>query len=1186
MGNLLSKRHGLLKFSLPGGFILLAVLLYLFLFKPPALDNPTIENIVLANLKSIETTLAQRILDDKQRADFIFDKYQSQKLGHSELEPNEALIIAPNGIINDYYGEIYYFKFKKMGVTDWLFIERKTTLFFMQKMADNVFYVKHFCDLDNNFILDQVKYDTAIKELTVFKTEEITNNTIDKTNSYQYDEARGMFFYTHLLKGSNNQLALYLKFSKNNIHVYYKKRATLFLYAILFGFIILLMLFMLVTVRRKPAANRISRILWLILLAILFIFISQFGDKDLYLPIGNKITFYSLYEVLIILVAVISLCYWFRDKIRLKWPTIAYLLFNLTLLAVLKIAGVIIQSMNFNYTKFAIHYFTLITVIFLLLLIPLFFIRNINCKKNGINIGGFLLFQAIMTAVGYYLLHLNTANILIFSFIALVMIFFEKKFLTRMAVIFLLAISIFYLENRQITAERKEFIANNLKNIFLNQNNYAKFMAREIVHELNLENVDFYKFFQEDASSRLETAWRRTIASRENIASGIFVLSPEGKILSQYAYLMQYLEVDTRVVFPFWAIEDASADLYGIKTPLAVATIVVVKDAKPLGRIVVQVLNAPELILRHQDKVNIFTIDNKIDGMDLSYIKLDEKNRIVDNPSNINLEDVAGLLKNPPGDNSHNGRWITFRFIDLTFSGYIFKGNKDTILIFFPTAALFKNFSEIIKIFLFLAILFFLFYSRDMKRLDWKSIYYSFSIRVFGILIVISLLTAVIFSLFSINFNSKSSLRQSLQMMYGKGRTAQNIGYNLLQENDEFTSQHLVLLSRILNSDVSIYKNGVLLESSNYRKTIDYKVPNFLHSNIVELLTRKNQKFVLLEKEDGYHLYFQVYNYILDVEFSDQWPKLLSEKNYYTDFVITLFFILTLLGFSSAYFSRKKILAPVDDLNKGMAEVEKGTLRPLKKIPSEIELKNLYTGFNAMIEGIMEQKKNISEISRMKTIIKLGRRVAHEVKNPLTPIKLSAEQILMALKDKNPDYENIIRQSVNYIIDESEHLRKVSYGFLDLSRLDELNPAPFDVRELIREEVFNATQIYSHIDFTIQEEILDDCTFNVTLDKFKIKQALKNVINNSIEAIGEKKGIVAINLVRSRDHISLEVVDNGIGMDQETLSKIYHIDYSTKEIGTGLGLFIVKRIIDLHKGHIEIESEKNKGTHVKMELPI
>ncbi|MCU0288435.1 MAG: hypothetical protein MUF15_18820, partial [Acidobacteria bacterium] len=193
-----------MKPALPAGLILLAALLYIFIFKPPALDNSSIENTVLANLKSIETALAHKVADYKLRASFIFNKYRSNKLAHSELEAREALITAPSDIINDYYGEIYYFKFKVMAVNEWLFSERKNALFFMQKMADNIFYVKYFCHLDNNFMLNGVKYNTAIKEITIFKD----GFTSPRTNSYQYDEAKNMFFYTHLLEGSNNQLAL------------------------------------------------------------------------------------------------------------------------------------------------------------------------------------------------------------------------------------------------------------------------------------------------------------------------------------------------------------------------------------------------------------------------------------------------------------------------------------------------------------------------------------------------------------------------------------------------------------------------------------------------------------------------------------------------------------------------------------------------------------------------------------------------------------------------------------------------------------------------------------------------------------------------------------------------------------------------------------------------------------------
>lgn len=1171
MENLLPQRPKTLALMVLSVFLLVSLALHFSLFKPPDLDNAAVEEAVLANLRSIETTLENKISDYKKRAASVFDKYHARQLQHSELGPKETLVFTQKGIIKDYYGEIYHFKFKKININDWLFIDKKNMVFFVRKMAKDIFYVKFFCRLDNNFILEQLAFDVAIKEITFFREKKIDN----EKNTYQYDEARDMFFYSHLLKDSNNQLALHLRFSQQDIRNHYKKREILFFYLVLFLFLSGAAVYFYFIAKKRI----LFRVLWFGLLLESFVFVSREGERNLYLKAGNTITLYSIYEIFFILIAVISLLYWARDKIKIKIT--AYALFNLFLLLMLKASHAIFKAVNFNYTEFSVFYLILILLIFLLHLFPLFFIRNISLKRNPVHMGGFLLFQTGVLMAGYYLLKLHVVNLLVVSMIAFLMMFFERKFLVRVAVVFLLALSIFHLANRHAIDEKKEFIANNLKDIFLNQNNYAKFMAREIVHELNLESRHFHEFFQKDSSSRLKTIWKKTMASRENIASGIFVLSPEGVVLSDYAYLMQFLEVETRSIFPFWAIEDAAAELYGQKIPLAVASINVVRKAKQLGRIVVQVLNAPELILRHQDKLNIFTIDNKINGMDLSYIKVNERKQIVDNPSNINLENVAGILK-------FNDQWITFRFIDLMFNGYIFKHDKDTIIIFFPAHTMFKDLSEIIKIFLWLLVLFFSFYFKDLKKLDWKSIYYSFSIRVFSILIVISLFTAIIFSLFSINFNSQSSLRQSRQVMYERGRTAQNIGYNLLEEEHEFSPNHLALISRTLNSDVSVYKNGILLEASNYRKIINAEIPDFLHSNILELLNQKNQKFVLLDGENGFHLYFKIYDYILDVEFSYDWPKLLSEKGYYTNFIITLFFILTIIGFSSAFFFRNKILSPINDLNKGMAEVEKGDLHRLKKIPSEIEIKNLYTGFNAMIEGIREQRKNISEISRMKTIIKLGRRVAHEVKNPLTPIKLSAEQILMALRDKNPDYENIIKQSVNYIIDETKHLKKVSYGFLDLSKLDELTPETFDLRALVREEVFNNQQVYSHIAFSLDEEPREaqQGRFMVTLDKFKIKQVLKNLINNSIEAIGEKRGEIKLDLEYEADRVLIEVKDNGIGMDEKGLNMVYNIDYSTKQIGTGLGLFIVKRIIDLHKGTIDIESEKNKGTRVIMELPV
>jgi signal transduction histidine kinase len=143
--------------------------------------------------------------------------------------------------------------------------------------------------------------------------------------------------------------------------------------------------------------------------------------------------------------------------------------------------------------------------------------------------------------------------------------------------------------------------------------------------------------------------------------------------------------------------------------------------------------------------------------------------------------------------------------------------------------------------------------------------------------------------------------------------------------------------------------------------------------------------------------------------------------------------------------------------------------------------------------------------------------------------------------------------------------------------------------DLIREELYNVTQIYSHIDFPFFAESGEGQakTMNVTLDKIKIKQVLKNLITNSIEAIGEKKGEIRINLEKNDrfKRVTIEVADNGGGMDERKIERAFEVDYSTKDIGTGLGLFIVKRIVELHKGGIKIHSEKNKGTRVILDLP-
>lgn len=1157
-----------------------AVTSYFLFFNPPRLDKKNIEKFILKRIEIVEKKLEQRTRDYQTRSEQIFPRYQSKSLQHRRLIPKEALIIEEKGVIKDYFGEIYHFKFPPLETGDWGFIEKSNHIYFIQKMADQVFYVRYFCHLENNRLLTSTSF--AVSEIKYSK-----NPLLAFEPKYIYDNLNDLVSFYYLLKHSNGQFILHLIFSKEDIENYYKKNEKIFLYSVIGLFLLLSIFFF---YKQKIIISQLS---WLACLVDLYFFLPLLGESNLYLKlkvIGTTLNFHSLYQVLVILLFFLSILYFVRKQN--KYPILSFIFFNIFLVVVVKACDGIFKGVQFNYLDFSLNHLLLIVVTFLLHLVPLFFIgragleffKELKSPRQKMVKGGiFLLVQTLVLLLIYFLFKTPLLNIFILSLIVFMLLFMKKSILSRAAIIFLLAISIYHLIAGHSLREKKEFIENNLKNIFLNQSNYAKFIAREIVHEINLSSSDFYEFFQGDTSSKLETIWRRTIASRENIASGIFVVSKEDEVLSYFSYQIPFLKVETRNIFPFWAMENTTAEVYGREIPLAAAYISIFKEWENLGRIFVLVYNSPELLLRYQDKVNIFTIDSKIDGSDFSYIKLNAANQIVENPSNINLENITGILE-------HSSQWTQFTALDMVFKGYIFRHNGNAFIIFFPGNTFFKNLSEVIKIFLLLSFLVLLFYAKDVKKIEWRSIYYSFSIRVFAILILISFLTAIVFSVFFINFSTRTSEQKVMRMVYESGRTAQNIAYDLFEDSGEFSQDLLFSMSNILNGDVSIYyENGILVDSSNFRKIINSQIPTYLHSNILTLLNEKNQKFVLFEEEKSFYLFYKIYDYIFMVELSNKWEKGLSEERYYTDFIITLFFMLIIIGFAAAFFFRNKIISPIDGLNKGMAEVERGNLTRLEQVPSEIEIKSLYMGFNSMIEGIREQKRTISEMSRMKTIIRLGRRVAHEVKNPLTPIKLSAEQILKALNDKNPNYEEIIKQSVNYIVDETEHLKRVSYGFLDLSRLDEIRPEEFDLVDLIREEMFNVTQIYSNIDFSLFTESGDGGakTINVILDKIKIKQVLKNIITNSIEAIGEKKGEIQINLVKNHGdkRVTIEIADNGGGMDKKKIERAFEVDYSTKDIGTGLGLFIVKRIVELHKGSIEILSEENKGTRVILSLP-
>jgi len=1173
MADLLSPRLGHL---IVAGVLLVAMIPFAGcrLVKPSAdLQADGIRRLAEEECRRIENRLGNDLERRQRRSDELEKKFRDRRLQAADFRPREALLSERQGIITGYFGEIYYYKFTALPVGGWQLLNKNQDLYYIRRVDQDRYYLAFFMTMDIASLSRQLRYPYAQAQ---FKY--LPENLPPGRSEFFSDPVQGRFVYNHFFANLNNQLVLELSVNHRVLLGHFQRQQR-----IVMGILLAVLALMLLTLAYW-APFRAKRWVWwvmklfaasLLLVVVTLIFVGPGGgDGDLFITLGS-IQFRSIFQVLAILLFLFYLMRMVRQRLRFRNPWLAIFLFNVLLPPAVLLAGFILKRINFSFAnfEFSLGYLGLLLTLALLLgLPPVVAIHFL--PERGRRWWLLLLVQLPALWLQWQLLKQDVVMLAALNLLWVLFMAMKRDGVVRLAGLILMALAITRLFSVYLINEKRDFIATNLQNVFSSQGHYAKLVAREIVYGLNSLGKPFHEFFTSAAPEQMELLWKNSLAARESHPSGIFILSPHSELLYSYSYQIPYIPIKNRDPFPFWHVEEVYGDLFGRPVALAVASIDVFRSGRHLGTILVEVVNSAELVLKDTGSASIFTINPRLKGTGLGYVKINEDNQIVENPANIHFTDLAALLQVP-------NRWVRFATMGVGYQGFVFQYHDDQVIIFYPERTLFKEVSDGIKTFLFLLLVWLLLRLPGFGHFQWPALVNSFSSRVFFILIMITILTTILFSVFSLNFHFQELDKQLNQVIFERGRTAQNIINSLLAESGEITQNHLFLLAGELDSDICVYENGILLYASNHRRIIRSEIPIYLNSFVRSNLESNRQQFELVSREPMRELYFRVPpGYIFALDFAGYVPDLRGARQYYLDFMLTLFFIMVSIGSVAARFFRNRILAPINRLNQGMADVEMGRLEPLPYPPVETELRNLYQGFNAMIEGIGEQKKNISELSRMKTLIQLGRKLAHEIKNPLTPIQLSAEQILRSLDDRQSDFRPTVTRAVNFIFEETEHLKKVAHGFLDLSKLEELKPELFDLQELISIEVVKHKALYGHIDFVFEAPP----AVAVRADRLKIKQVLRNLLANAVEAIANKPGRIEIELTDLGDSVTVTIKDNGPGMKPNELDMLFNENYSSKEMGIGLGLIIVKRVMELHRGSVEIVSQPNRGTTVTLRL--
>ena len=234
---------------------------------------------------------------------------------------------------------------------------------------------------------------------------------------------------------------------------------------------------------------------------------------------------------------------------------------------------------------------------------------------------------------------------------------------------------------------------------------------------------------------------------------------------------------------------------------------------------------------------------------------------------------------------------------------------------------------------------------------------------------------------------------------------------------------------------------------------------------------------------------------------------------------------------------------------------------------------------------VFEDLTQLQKAERAAAWREVARRMAHEIKNPLTPIQLSAQRLQKRYGERIDQGDTVFHECTRTIIDQVELLKNLVNEFSRYARMPVTNPSPNDLNEVINGAIVLFQDAHKDIAFHYEQDP-DLPTLN--LDPEQMKRAMVNLLDNAVAAINTKEGCIDIRT--SYDKINrtarVAVADNGCGVPPSYKIKIFEPYFSTKKSGSGLGLAIVRSIVTDHHGQISVRDNSPRGTVVAFELPI
>jgi signal transduction histidine kinase len=295
---------------------------------------------------------------------------------------------------------------------------------------------------------------------------------------------------------------------------------------------------------------------------------------------------------------------------------------------------------------------------------------------------------------------------------------------------------------------------------------------------------------------------------------------------------------------------------------------------------------------------------------------------------------------------------------------------------------------------------------------------------------------------------------------------------------------------------------------------------------------------------------------------------------------VVFFALAALLAHSLA----RRISDPIRQLTEATRRIAQGDLATRVRSTSQDELQRLVESFNQMAGDLDRQRRDLERSNRLAAWAEMARQVAHEVKNPLTPIQLSAEHLRRVWRDGGADFPAVLEACTQTILRQVRTLREMVTEFSAFARPPAPDLRAHDLSALIAEVVAPYQMaLPPGVQMTVERPTVP---LPVEADRRLLERAVVNLLENALQAVGDSGSIVVrVRRPGKEGRAEIEVEDSGPGIDPEVRERIFEPFFSTKTGGSGLGLALVRKIAEDHGGGVGLESAPEGGTRARLWLP-